>query len=99
MAKVIRKEVRQRSGFGKIVKWLFIGFNILMLVWLIAGFVATGDVMDQAASDAEQAGAAIGATIGMGLILAVWAIGDIILGIFVLLTRGTKTIIDETAEE
>lgn len=99
MAKVIRKEIRQRSAMGKLIKWLFIGFNILMLIWLIAGFGATGEVMDQAGSSAEQAGAAVGATIGMGLILAVWAIGDIILGIFVLLTRGTKTIIDETVED
>jgi hypothetical protein len=99
MAKVIRKEIRKRSAMGKIIKWLFIGFNILMLIWLIAGFGATGEVMDQAVSDAEQAGAAIGATIATGMLLGVWAVGDIILGILVLLTRGTKTIIDETVED
>lgn len=99
MTKIIRREIRKRSAFGKIVKWLFIGFNVLMLIWLISAFGATGEALNDAASEAEQAGTAIGATIATGLILGIWAIGDVILGIFVLLTRGEKTIVDETVEE
>lgn len=99
MAKIIRKEIRKRSAMGKVVKWTFIGFNILMLVWFIGGMGAAGEVANSAASDAEQAGAAIGTTLAAGMLLALWAIGDIILGILVLLTRGEKTIIDETVED
>jgi hypothetical protein len=99
MAKVIRKEIRKRTMMGKIIKWTFIGFNILMLVWFIGGMSAAGDVAGNAVSDAEQAGAAIGTTLAAGMLLTLWAIGDIILGILVLLTRGQKTIIDETVED
>ena len=49
--------------------------------------MGASEVVSSASSDAEQAGAAIGTGIGMFLIFTVWAIGDIILGIFVLLTR------------
>ena len=77
----------QRSFFGKLIKWIFIGFNLLMLFWLISGMMGASEVVSSASTEAEQAGAAIGTGIGMFLIFTLWAIGDIILGIFVLLTR------------
>jgi len=89
---VIRREVSDRTGFGKVVKWTFVVFNVLMLIWLIGGLASAGNAMSGAVNDAERAGAAIGTTIGMGLILALWAAGDVILGIFVLLTRRKKII-------
>jgi hypothetical protein len=82
--------------FGKLVKWVFIGFNILMVIWLVAGFGAASDTMQNSVNDAERAGAAIGTTIGMGMIIVFWALGDIILGMFVLFTRRKKII--ETEE-
>lgn len=77
----------QRSFIGKVFKWLFILFNIFMLV---ASFKACGgvsEVYSSSQNEYEQAGAAIGTTIGMGLILTVWVFVDIILGLFVLFTR------------
>lgn len=91
----VQKEVSDRSAFGKVIKWLFIIFNILMIIWLVTGLGAAGDAMNNTVNEAEKAGAAIGTTIGMGLILVVWAFGDIILGILVLLTRRKKLIIIE----
>lgn len=91
----IQREVYKRSLFGKIIKWLFIIFNILMLVWLISGMSSVGDQYNMAASDAERAGTAIGASIGMGIIIFFWVGGAIILGIATLLTRGTKYIITD----
>lgn len=88
----VQKEVSDRSAFGKLVKWVFIIFNVVMLVWVIAGFGVAGDAMDQTVNEAERAGAAIGSTIGIGLIIMLWALGDIILGIIVLLTRRKKLI-------
>ena len=76
----------KRSGFGKFVKWVFILFNILMIVWLIAGFSNATEGYSRM-SEARQAGTAIGTTIGVGLILGIWAAGDIILGMFVFCTR------------
>lgn len=83
------KQLRKpkRTFMGKVFKWLFIIFNLFMLYWLISGMGAGAEVMNSAASDAERAGAAIGAGLGMSMILGLWAIGDIILGLFVLFTR------------
>lgn len=94
MATIIRKEIRKRGFFGWVFLLLFIGFNILMLLWLVAGVNAAGSV--PAASEAESAGRAVGTAIGTGIILFVWVCGAGILGLFTLLTRGRKTIIEET---
>ncbi len=58
-----------------------------MLYWLISYFASIGEITSGANSEAEKAGAAIGATIGTGMLVAFWGFGDVILGILVLLTR------------
>lgn len=92
MGRTVQTVTRQRSFFGKLVKWIFIGFNLLMIFWLITYWADIGGMVGDSMSDAEAAGAAIGGTIGTGLLLMIWVLGDIILGIMVLLTRG-KTIV------
>lgn len=87
---VVRKEVSDRTLFGKIVKWIFIAFNVLMLLWIVGGLL--GSSGDPPMSDAEQTGRAIGTAIGVGLLLMIWTMGDVILGIVVLLTRRKKII-------
>jgi hypothetical protein len=89
---VVRREVSDRTIFGKLVKWTFIAFNILMIFWVVAGFNVASETMQDTVNDAEKAGAAIGSTIGMGMIVILWALGDIILGMFVLFTRRKKII-------
>ncbi|WP_068115257.1 hypothetical protein [Tropicimonas marinistellae] len=79
----------RRGFFGILFKWLFIGWNLLMLAWLVLGLGDVGSQMD-GLSEAEQAGAAIGATIGIGMVITVWALGDIVLGLLVLFTRPRK---------
>jgi hypothetical protein len=76
----------KRGVFGKIIKWSFILFNILMLWWIIGGVGATTEGIE-AMNEAEQAGVAIGTGLGVMMIMTVWVIGDIILGLFVLFTR------------
>lgn len=80
----IRKPTR--SGFGKFIKWAFILFNVLMIIWLIAGFSSATEGYNEM-SQAQQTGTAIGTTIGVGLILAIWAAGDVIIGMIVFFTR------------
>jgi hypothetical protein len=93
---IVQREVSDRTLFGKIVKWVFLGFNVLMLIWMVFAFAAVGDMNHQAVNDAERAGAAIGTGLGMTFLLFVWGVGDVILGLFVLLTRRKKLItIDE----
>lgn len=77
----------KRGIIGKLIKWTFILFNLLMIAWLVSFFVSAGEVVATSASEAEQAGAALGATLGTGMILFIWGFGDIILGLLVLLTR------------
>lgn len=76
-----------RSFMGKIFKFLFIAFNVIMALWLFSYFGEIGDSYTGSASDAEAAGTAIGGTIGTGILVTFWAFGDLILGLFVLLTR------------
>lgn len=76
----------KRGFFGKLFKWSFIAFNILMLVWLVSGVNAASEGMN-GLNDAERAGAAIGTGLGVAMIFSVWVVGDIILGLFVLFTR------------
>jgi len=77
----------KRGLLGKLIKWTFILFNILMVfLWFsYTGHVA--DTIQTTTSSAEEAGTLIGGTVGVGLIFAIWFFGDFILGIFVFLTR------------
>jgi len=76
----------KRGFFGKIIKWIFILFNLFMAWWMIAG---VGGAVEQTATltGAEQAGAAIGTGIGAAMVGGIWLLGDVVLGLFVLLTR------------
>jgi len=76
----------KRGFFGKVFKWLFILFNIIMVFWLISYWIQIGDLVT-GKSEMEQAGTAIGATIGTGMLAMIWVFGDVILGILVLFTR------------
>jgi hypothetical protein len=92
---IVRTEKRERSIVGQLVKWTFVGFNLLMLVWIFGGLHVVSKI--QTHSAAEKLGSAIGTTIGVTLLLILWALGDLILGILVLVTRGNKTIVEESS--
>jgi len=94
---IIRTEKRERSIAGTLIKWAFIAFNLLMAVWVVGGLHAVSKI--QTHSAAEQIGTGIGATIGVTALLVVWALGDLILGILVLVTRGDKVIIEEAISD
>lgn len=77
----------QRTVVGKICKWSFIGWNLLMLYWFIAGMGAASSHIDSASSEAAQAGAAIGTGLGAMMILFVWGFGTLILGMLTYFTK------------
>jgi hypothetical protein len=77
----------KRGIFGKLFKWTFILFNLIMAWWLIEGMSAATKAMEATTSGAEHAGAAVGTGLGAAIIIGLWVFGDIILGLFVLLTR------------
>jgi len=76
----------KRGLFGKFAKWGFIGFNILMVLWLVIGVGSASKEMDNL-SGAELVGAEIGTGIGVMLIFIIWVVGNIILFPMVLLSR------------
>lgn len=94
MTKIVRREIRKRGFFGWIFLLIFLGFNALMALWLISYWVQLGEM--SAPTQAEQAGKAIGGTIASTMLLGLWAAGSVITGLLALLTRGSKTIIEET---
>jgi hypothetical protein len=98
VATITRTETRKRGVIGKILLWLFFLFNGLMVWWVIAGLGGTGEMMTTATSEAERGGMALGAAIGFGFIIVIWAAGAVILGLLVLLTPG-KTIITESRKD
>lgn len=82
---VVRKP--KRGPLGQVFKWIFILFNILMVWWLISYWTEIGSSISEYESEAEQSGAALGGTLGTGMIVTFWALGDVVLGLFVLFTR------------
>lgn len=96
MAKIIRKETRKRGFFGWLFLIVFIAFNAFMAFGLFAGLNNASKL--DASSDAERAGQAVGAALGGGFILFIWLAGAVILGLFVILFRGKKIIVDEVVE-
>ena len=96
MGQIIRTETYHRGFFGHVFKLLFIGFNAIMLVWLVGGMMAVSTHTATLTTEAERAGAAIGMAMGAGGILFIWIVGAVILGLFVLLSKGKKVIVEET---
>ena len=92
---IVRTEKRQRSFAGKLIKWTFVAFNILMAVWIVGGLYSVSKIPTY--SVAQQIGSGVGAAIGVTMLLILWALGDLILGILVLVTRGNKVIIEESS--
>lgn len=80
----------RRGPFGLVMKWALILFNVAMVAWIAAYFNELGEIASTTTDDAEMTGLGIGGAIGTGMILTVWVLGDIILGLIVLLTRPRK---------
>jgi hypothetical protein len=70
--------------------WALLIFNVLMLIWLIAGIASASGhatncgVLDQATCDAARN---VGTGIGATVIILIWFMGFVVLGIIVLATR------------
>ena len=96
MGLIIRTEKYRRGFFGQVFKWVFISFNLIMLIWLVSAIVAVSKQTAPLTSEAERAGAAIGTAMGVRVLLFLWVAGTVILGLFVLLTKGKKVVVEET---
>lgn len=95
IGRVIRTETRKRGFMGQVFKWLFIAFNLLMAWAFFDGMSGASQTYQTAGSEAGRAGAAIGTAIGASMVMVLWAGGAVILGLFVMFTRGKKVIVEE----
>ena len=88
MAKNGYRTVKGKMGvFGWISRIALVLWTIIMIVWL----VGAGDI----ASDVKTAGEAIGAGIGITMIIALWMAGTVIFGIWAMLTRPPRTLVPD----
>jgi hypothetical protein len=71
--------------------WALVIWTGLIALWLVAGLSAVGNT--PAGTEAEQAGRAIGAGIGVTLILFIWFIGFIVLGLIWLMSRPKDNVV------
>jgi hypothetical protein len=90
----------KRLGFlpgWRVGTYIVLAFNILMLVWLIAGVASAthnpscGHTNQYFTKHDCQSATDAGATIGAGILIFLWAIGDVILGVLWLVTNRKKT--------
>lgn len=95
MAKVVRREIRKRGFFGWVFLLLFFAFNAFMVLWAYHAVQAASLINAQ--TQAEAAGAVVGAGLAGGVIVFLWLAGAVILGLFAILTRGRKTVIEEVS--
>jgi len=93
MAEPVMLEVRERrSRFGRIVKWAFIAFQLVMILLMLGTCAAVGPFLS--GPDPEVAmGAGLFAAVALGTLWTIWPLGTVLLGILVLLTRGRKRLI------
>lgn len=69
-----------------------------MLLWMIFGIKGSAEKAATFATEAEQAGAAIGTALGIGMVLTIWVFGAIIFGLLSFMTRGAKVITETVVE-
>jgi hypothetical protein len=87
----VTESKRKRSFFGWFIVAAFWGWQLLMGLWLLLAVSSTSDLYSHSRNAVEQAGTAIGATVGVMLILTIWVLISLLLGLMLLFTRG-KTI-------
>ena len=74
----------------RVFMWVFLAVQALFLVWMISGLSGAADNCTGETGtslDACQAGTAIGAGLGLAMVLFLWVAVDVILGITYLITR------------
>lgn len=88
--RIVLREMRQRGWFGRIVKALFVSFNVAMIAAVIAYVCLV--VFGTAAGLGGMLVSIGGVLIVLTGLLFVWLIGSLLLGVLVLATRGAKVI-------
>ncbi|MFK4069154.1 hypothetical protein [Streptomyces sp. NPDC029674] len=78
---------RGRRPHWRPLTWVILAFNLLMLLWLVAGVNAASSEGEKCVGKACEAGNDIGTLIGTGVILFFWMAGAVILAVIWLVTN------------
>ena len=93
MSEPVMLEVRERrSPFGRFAKWLFIAFQVLMILLMLGTCAAVGPFLSGADPEVVVGAGMFGA-MALTTLWAIWPVGTLLLGLVVLLTRGRKRLI------
>lgn len=87
----VQVERRKRGPVGWLFLILFWGFNLFMAWAFIQGFLGWGEqllVLEEGGLDRRPA--ELGGFLGIGVLLAIWAAGVVVLGGLALATRGPR---------
>jgi hypothetical protein len=82
-----------RSGFGRLAKWVFVGFNLWIAVEVVFALSRIGEARRAVTGGLGQA---IVGNAGQAVLiewLAVWVVGFVVLGGAVLATRGKRVMV------
>lgn len=74
----------------RVFTWVILVVNLLFLIWIIAGIAGSGGTPEDCGTlTVEECNAAegVGTAIGVGIIIVLWALVDVILGVLWLVTR------------
>jgi len=82
----MRPKKPKRGFFVTMLKWEFILFNCMMVAWLVTKLGGLSGVTELSPNEITQVNPMNYSTLSTVVILITWAIGDIILGLFMLLT-------------
>jgi hypothetical protein len=72
--------------------WVVLVWNVLMVIWIVGGLASghsgqdCGSLSQQECNDAAN----IGRGIGVAFLVVLWVVGDVILGILWLVTKGNR---------
>jgi len=72
------------------MSWLVLVFNALMLIWVIVGAASAHNTVSCVHSIGEKLctqATETGTAIGVGILIVLWALGDVILGVIWMVTR------------
>lgn len=94
MARTVTVEKRKRGFAGWLARILFWGWTLLMGAMVAIAFTAG----PPAETEAEKVGSGLGILLASSILFWIWAAGALVLGIFVLATRGRRIMVTETVE-
>jgi uncharacterized membrane protein YhaH (DUF805 family) len=84
-----------RGRFGRAMKWIFWGFQLLMILALLGNCAVVLPYIGSDDPEVAMGAGMFGGMLGLAL-TALWPLGTALLGLALLLTRGKKVVIRET---